>query len=655
MKPLWHAFSVVFLLIVTPPAAEASPWRTNGPEGGLVYTIEVAPTDSTRWYAGTARGLFWSADGGESWTRAAEIVAPVPYVSVDAEDPSVVYFGTEDQTYRSRDGGSTVQQLELPFHEFRISEVLAHPEDGGTVYVAGKCEAIFKQAVPQYHERAGIFRSTDGGETWQLLENSDRCVESLAFDSENSNIIYASLAFGFAKLTDDGQFLSFEPPLPGAAVVSDPADPTTLYGVADSSFFLLVSTDSGNTWTERPIDVIGEGHLLPRHITTLTVDSVAGRLFLGTTMGAFRSGDGGRTWLPLEAAGKDAVRDIALDPLTGAVTIATINGAFRSDGAPWNEWTELPISFVATSIRELERDPADADTLWARSQNRVFKSSDLGRSWDALGTPLPSRARSPFETLDIAVGAAGAIYVAGWDETDEILYRWDEEAGQWHDVSPPYWRSASLGLNLRFVTADPRLPGVVYAGQAFGVHRSRDGGESWEPLNTHSWGFPEALTVHPHDSKTLYMGSEGGIARSTDAGSNWTRLEWDNDGNRFSRIVIDELDGSRIFAFEEWGPELLRSIDAGTTWSRIEAPGEVTGVALDPDEPSAVYISTRQGSVYRSRDLGTTWEAIDAGLPDVRMRSIIIDGRGTYLHVGTEGRGVWERPTDLRRRPVRSR
>lgn len=654
------------LSVVAAPGATSAnplPWRTGGPSGGFVHSFAAAPSNPQRLYAGTGDGLFRSEDGGSTWARVGGRIEIVFHVAVDPADEKTVFLKTTDSLYKSVDGGEVWAPLSgVP--STNVSEILIDPRDGNTIYVASACDPFFKATSPAWHENAGIYKSIDGGKTWTKasagLGGFQQCVVSLAIDPASPDTLYATPVYadgGYARSDDGAEFWrTAEGMVPGGGVAVNPADSTKRYGITShpGTPHYLVSEDSGATWNEVMPRVLGEGPLDAYTYDSLQIDPRMGRLFLGTASGAYRSGDGGRNWLPLESAGRDAVRSLQFNDSTGELTIGTVNGVFRSDSYPWNEWRSLPIDFVATGIVKIVTDPSDTDSLYGMSGNRIFRTRDLGRHWEPVGEILPSIGRQPFRADDLAVDTEGSVYVVGFAGDEDHLLRLDRATGTWSELSPPPSPFDGSGRTLKFVTADPGTPGEIYVGQVQEIAHSRDGGESWEQLKLPS-SYVTALSIDPIDSTVIYAATGSGIMKSVDRGRSWSLKRELDPAREFvkTRIVISRSNPSVLYAFTRFFGPIDRSADGGETWTTVLLDAELTDLAVGTRDPDSLFGSTLRDGVFRSSDGGESWKQIGEGLPEgEQIRSIAVDDGGTFVHAGTWSHGVWELPLSQRRRPV---
>ena len=199
---------------------------------------------------------------------------------------------------------------------------------------------------------------------------------------------------GYRRSDDGGKHWTAQAG-PERAVVGRPSTGQR-YGI--NNFTTFSTSPDGVNWTT-PVPIIGIAGAPVLRYNALVIDPLSGRLFLGTSDGAYRSGNGGSNWLRLSGAAADAVNSLDFDAATGAVISGTNRGVFRSARFPWNDWSDLQFGNAAMPIRQVIADPADAE-VYALSERHLFRSRDLGRSWDAIGDPPPN----PLSTLVVDAG-----------------------------------------------------------------------------------------------------------------------------------------------------------------------------------------------------------------------------------------------------------
>lgn len=385
------------------------------------------------------------------------------------------------------------------------------------------------------------------------------------------------------------------------ALASAPSNPQVLYASAEGQLFR--STNGGGSWT---LTNLGDSRL---PVLRISVDAVApARLYAARLDGFVRSLDGGTTWQKLGGFGR--AHDVAAHPrIGGTVFAATATGLYRSSdsGATWKAFRRqgLPRKLRATLV---VINPAVPRELYVATETPLgvkglFRSLDAGASWrPADAGPLRGK-----QVLALAAGPRRLLFAG----TADGIYKSGTGGESWKKVGP-----AETGRVLALAVAAGNR---VYAGAEKGLFRTLDAGATWTRV---SQGLPDAgavtsLLAFPNATVLAGISADvrrGGVFRSTDAGISWTFLGSGMTATTVTSIAFGEPGTIWITA----NGVLFRSADQGATWTRIR-PGAPTAsyptsVAVDPVDPSYVYVALRDGTLRRSADGGGTWTAVDPHL-----------------------------------------
>lgn len=647
------------LLLSLSVAANAATWRSSGPGGLRVNVLARSSTQSHVWYAISPHGIFRSEDDGVTWEDRTGSLTSVNLIAVDPTNPDRVYVtrrpepSWSDQlprVFRSMDGGLHWQGLvtglpqQYPF--LRPHSLLINPRNPNVLYVAGECEGF------GWCAGAGVFKSLDGGDTWSRLAGLAWPV-ALSLDPADPDVLYENDAVtGSARSNDAGTTWTYlTSAVPSRQIVSDAFDPMRRYGIG-SGPLLMVSFDAGAHWSGDEVRLLSEQTIDRWLDAVLDVDRGRGRLFLGTSSGVFgtqgglfRSGDGGRRWLPIEGAGHQPIFSVIFDRATNAVTIATRTGLYRTSNLG-REWSELRVA-VGGEISRVATHPGVPGRLYATTLTTLFQSDDFGQSWFAA-SELP-RESNDHGVEDLIVDAAGDVYIAfRWSSR---VMKFSEKLQQWSSIQvAPH---IPFPVTSSFLVADPQTAGTIYADGRI----TRDGGITWQtiamPRTTRS------LAIDPQDSRRLFAWSFNEVFRSDDGGNSWIVVA--RDISVWSNVTISRADSNVVTFMARTHDErpalaVYRSIDGGEHWSVVVPSGatlpfDVT-ITSHPRQTDTLYAATADG-VFRSDDGGATWHSEGLTNRPTHRAPIVIDAAGAFLHVGTD-RGVWETALDgARRRAVR--
>jgi photosystem II stability/assembly factor-like uncharacterized protein len=678
-------------------------WHMIGPfRGGRVNAVSGAPGRPNTFYFGSVGGGLWkSTNAGRTWAPVfdSQPVASIGAIGVSPSNPDVVYVGTGesdmrdsiafgDGMYKSTDGGRTWRNLGLEATR-QIGRVLVDPKNPDLVFVAA-----LGHAYGPSPDR-GVYRSRDGGDTWQkvLYKNDSVGAIDLAFDPENSQILYAAMwatrrppwyiyspsngpGGGIFKSSDGGstwQPLTTGLPSEGVGRIGISVAPTNsrrVYAVVDAkNGGLFRSDDAGATW----VKVSGDSRIWGRgwYFGKVTVDPKNPDIVYVANTALYKSTDAGKSWTPIKGApGGDDYHQLWIAPEDpGRMIVASDQGAIVSvDGAAtWSSWYNQPTAqlyHVAADYRF---------PYWVTGAQQ-----DSG----AIGTPL----RGPHSVISMhewtGLGAGGESgYTAPDPLHPEILYggtvtRWNNATHATQNVSPE--RGAQGGpfrhawtQPLVFSHADPHA--LYYANQY--LYKTTDGGENWTQISAdltrEDPGVPPNLdeaaaadapqgkrrgviyTIAPSPMRAplVWIGTDDGYIQVTpDDGRSWENVtppaltSW----SKVTMIEASHSNASAAYAaverhqLEDYEPYIYRTRDGGKTWQRITkglpAGIYVQTVKEDPVQRGLLFAGTERG-VFVSLNDGDDWQSLQLNLPAVSMRDLEI--HGDDLIVATHGRGFW--------------
>lgn len=399
-----------------------------------------------------------------------------------------------------------------------------------------------------------------------------------------------------------------------------------------------------------------------------------------SSIGVFRSIDGGRSWARTSLNFSGIIREIVVAPADpGVIYIATSSG-FQVSFDGGDTWVDRSRGLSNDYLNALILDPTDPNTMYAGAWGGLYKTTTAGAEWQDIGSSLGD--------VDVRALVADPAQPA-------VVYIGTASKGVFRTADGGLtWHSSSEGLGDLFVRdllIDPIDPRILYAATNLsGVYRTEDGGESWLPANEGIRGSSFRLACDPRSPGTLFLGTQGtSVFRSTNRGSTWqpwgeglpsgasvyalavrpdtgeviaglfsqgvyrrppAAQAWiDSNTNMtgyvVSSVISDTASGELLVGIETYGPSVFRSDDGGATWisSRqgMSYP-PVYCLVQDLIDPSVFY-SGNGGSLHRSTDSGMTWEPSDSGLKRgyVRVYAMLINRQvPSTLFAGT-GAGIW--------------
>ena len=705
--------SLVALCAVSSPAAEpgdAPPypemrWRCIGPfRGGRTVGAAGIPDQPNVFFIGVNNGGVWkTTDAGRVWTPIfdGQPTQSVGAIAVAPSDPSVLYVGSGeglqrpdlsvgDGIYRSTDGGKTWRHLGLRDGQ-QISALAVDPRDPRRVFAA-----VLGHPYGPNVER-GIFRSKDGGETWEkvLYRDENTGAVAVVLDPKNPDILYADLwaarqapwevgasfngpGSGLYKSTDGGSSWNrLERGLPTIAqglgrigVAVAPSDSSRLYAQvdADSSHGgTYRSDDAGASWrrVNSETRVWGRGG----DFAEVKVHPANPDVVFAANTSTYRSDDGGRTFTAIKGApGGDDYHTIWINPLHPEILLIaadqgatiTVNG-----GKTWSSWYNQPTAQFYHVITDGQ-----------------FPYVVYGGQQESGSAAVRSRGDSGAITFHDwqPVGVEEYGYVAPDPLDPDVVYggkatRFDRRTGVLQDISPAPLR----GGPYRFVRTMPILfsptdPKSLYLASNV-LFRTRDGGHSWDVLSPdltrESYETPPSLGIFapldpekgrhrgviyalapsPKDGGVIWAGTDDGLIHVTrDGGKSWKNVTpkaltpW----SKVSLLEASHSDPGTAYAavnrirLDDLKPHVWRTKDFGATWEEIvrgiPENAVVNAVREDPVRRGLLFAGTERG-VFVSFDDGGRWQALQLNLPTTSVRDLVV--HGDDLVVGTHGRSFW--------------
>ena len=564
--------------------------------------IFISNDFGTSWIKSSSipKGVFKEIELEEGQELEEEDIDKVTVLYVSPSDDDQIFVGTSNLLLKSNDRGSSWESLSDTFHRSDIKGLAIHPNNPNIIYARiglytfSDCsdvdndDADYEESVSKYCP--GIYKSTDGGESWKLLEEvtGDPSEGGVYINEYNDSEIYS--VFGRETFVSKDGGISSDVFLDTKEhpIIPDVGVEIITFGESESEVFMAGlqgvyrTYDNGKTWIESNTGFVGS------EVVDL-VTSLDGTMYATTyNLGIFKSTDGGKNWV------------------------------FASFGI--KNWYGM----------QLATHPEDADTLFTTTNGGVYKSTNAGKSWELIGGSdlcddedaggnchyhgIVVEKEAPFKVL---VGSGGDQYAK-----EGVGLTGSEDNGE-------SWRNSDDGfvrdVHVSKLVIDPNNNNVFYAttqgeteytdkvGDGAGVFKSTDRGNNWTQINNGLNSLEtNVLAVDPNDSDVLYLGTDDdGIYKSINGGENWKKLI-PTASFGVGDIIVDPQNSNNVY---------MGTVD----YFRLS---ESRGVLGD-------------FGVYKSTDGGTTWEEFNSGLNHLGVFSLELSEENRILYAGTRAGGVY--------------
>ncbi len=632
-------------------------------------------------------------------------------IAVAPSNPDVVYIGMGetalrgnimqgDGVYRTTDGGKRWTHLGLA-PSMAIGRIRVHPTNPDIAWVA----ALGNPSLP--NPERGVFKTTDGGRTWKrtLFRDVRTGAVDLSVDPTNPDVLYASLweayritwqmssggpGSGLFRSTDGGETwteLTRNPGLPAGTIgkigVSAAADGKRVYALVEhEQGGVFVSDDRGATWTRTNDErKLRQRAFYYSHITADPVD--ANRVYV-LNVGFFRSDDGGKTFPTsietphadhhdLWISSKDNRRMVQGTDGGGSVSI--------SGGASWT-----PIDMPTAQLYHITTTTDVPYHVCGAQQDNTTMCLP-SRGWANLRGARSDR----LGDWMYEVGGGESGYIAQDPRHPDVFYagsqgalltRYDRRTGQIRDVQPyPRFFSGEPASALKErwqwtfpIVFHPKDPRQLFITSQH-VWRTTDEGQTWARISpdltradpstlgftggpiTKDMNGPEiyatvfALAPSPLDVNVIWAGSDDGLVHVTrDGGTTWQKVTPPGMPD-FARVSIIEASrhapGTAYVAAKHYlrgdrAPYIWRTTDFGRTWTKIvagiRADDYVHVIREDRVRPGLLFAGTEHG-VWVSFDDGASWRSLSLDLPDTQVSDLVVEAND--LVIGTHGRSAY--------------
>ena len=642
-------------------------------DGQSVYSIgciSLDPTDCNTVWVGTGEnvagrhvaigdGLYVSRDGGKSWeNKGLKQSEHISKIWVDPRDSNVIIVaaqgplwspGGERGVYKSNDGGASWRQVLAKGPYTGATDLVADPENPDVLYAALHQRHRTVWALLDTGPESGIYKSVDGGETWNQLAGGlpgeDKGKIALGVSPQKPNVVYATIE------------------LPNRA----------------GGFWR--SEDRGASW-EKVSDFVSSG-TGPHYYQEIYVDPHHFDVIYHANNVLMRSEDGGRNWKAIEGQWKHVDNHAVVFHPTDPeyVLVGTDGGLYES-----NDYARSFRFFPNLPITQFYKVDVDYDLPF---YHVVGGTQDNNSQYGPTRTRFVQGIRN--SDWSIVVGGDGHDNAIDPSNPDIIygesqqgyIRRFDRRTGESVDIQPQPGKGEE-GLRFNWdspILVSPHNPSRIYFASRR-LHRSDDRGESWEaispdlsrsedrwrlPIMGRVWGIDAgfdllamtqysnitSISESPKVEGLIYVGTDDGLVQVTeDGGKTWRKIEkiYGVPEKAFvNDIKADRHDPNTVYVAldhhktGDYKPYLLRSRDRGLTWESIvgDLPERHLVWRLEQDhvEPNLLFLGTEYGA-FVSVDGGAKWSKL-GGLPTISVRDLAIQKRENDLVAATFGRGIY--------------
>ena len=694
-----------------PSLYKAMSWRCIGPyRGGRVTAVTGVPSQPYTYYFGATGGGVWKTeDGGLNWRPISDgffKTGSVGAIAVSESDPNIVYVGMGeapirgnvshgDGMYKSLDAGKTWKRIGLE-DTSQISRVRVHPRNPDIVYVA----ALGHVYGP--NDQRGVFRSQDGGGTWEnILYRDDKtgCID-LILNPSNPRIIYAAFweffrtpyslssggpGGGIFKSIDGGDTwteISRNSGLPKGllgkiGITISPANPDRVWAIVEANDGgVFCSDDGGQTWRK----MNEERRLRQRawYYSRIYADPKDAETVYVLNTGFYRSVDRGRTFSSIRVPHGDN-HDLWIDPENPNRMINSNDGGANvsyNGGISWTDQDNQPTAqfyhVVTDNHFPYRVYGAQQDNSTVRIASRTTEGGIDKPDWHEVGGGESGHIAPRHDNPNIVYAGSYGGYITRWDyrtRQTRIITAWPENPMGWGagDLKYRYQWTAPIVVS-RF---DPDV--LYHAAQV--IFKTTNEGQSWEIISPDltrndksrqkSSGGPItkdntsveyyctvfALAESFHNPNILWVGTDDGLVSITrNGGKNWEEItpkdlpEW----SLISMIEPSTFDSATAYIavdrheLDDFKPYIYKTENYGRSWKKITngLPDStfIRVVRQDPKREGLLYAGAETG-VFVSFDDGANWQSLQLNLPVVPIHDMVV--KENDLVVGTHGRSFW--------------
>lgn len=589
--------------------------EANGGSGSLTYD---------------ANGVYKSTDAGATWTNVGlNTTCMTGRMAVHPTNPDIAFAATmgdlygptpDRGLYRTDNGGASWTKVLFLTDSTGCIDVVIDPLNPNYVFAAMFERTRRPNDKRYYGVTSGVWRSTDGGLTWNQLTSglppTGGLYSRIGIDlcASSPNVVYA------LYINDDYEF----------------------HGI-------YKSTNNGNTWTQ-----VNDASLSTSQGSSgywygkIKVDPTDPDIVYNIGFDMYKTDDGGNSWGPSFEFVHVDQHTIAIHPLNHNFVMNGNDGGLHisyNGGDTWTHHEDLPI----TQFYTCEMDYNDPDVLVGGTQDNNVVRTTTGSFYD----------------WEYLIGGDGFYSLI--DPVDNTYWYGEYQYGN-------IFRSDDGGVNFNYIVNglngqgnwncpivfDPDDPQILYTGYQQ-VHKTTDRGDNWfsispdlttvDPTGSLLFGTITSIDVSPINSDVIYAGTDDGkVWRTLNGGTNWINVTGTLPVRWVTRVTCDPFNVNRAYVtlsgyrYHDNMSHVYMTSNDGTTWQDIagnlpDIP--CNDVVPDQTDDSTLYLATDAG-VYYTRDIGSNWDPLGTGMPVLVCTDLKIHTPSHTLLVGTYGRGMYK-------------
>ncbi|RLC51493.1 MAG: hypothetical protein DRI23_04875, partial [Candidatus Cloacimonadota bacterium] len=667
-------------------------WELAGPIniGGRITDIAIHPSSPEIWYIGAASGgIYKTADEGANWENVftdAPVIT-IGDIAIDPNDENIIYAGTGEANsssqsfvgngiYKSENAGGSWEHIGLENSAY-IGRIIVDYNNSDRVFVAAT-GTLFSP-----NEERGIFRSEDGGLTWdrKLFVTDSTSAIDLVQHPTNPDILYASmwermrgreyrrsggLSSGIYKTIDGGDtWVELTGGLPdddgvgriGLAIAR--SNPDVLYAFYDQqpeggySFLgIFKTTDAGENWFQtNDSNIYDMNSSFGWYFGQICVDPTDENRVYAMGVALCRTQNGGDSWQIIADYGNtDEIHvdhhAMDINEFTGRIVEGNDGGLYTSNnyGNDWDKIDNIPL----TQFYAIEKDFLNPERIYGGTQDNSTIRTLTGAldDWHVIlgGDGFYTKVDHTNPDIIFAEYQWGNLHRStnGGQWFEDVAYQMENDRTNW---------SSPLAMH-------PVDPAILYFG-TYRIWKTTNSGDYWQEVSDDltdgdtgaSYHTISTIAINPSFPNVVIAGTDdGNVHVSIDDGTSWADVSEGLPDRWITRVAGDPFDMNTIyvtvsgFRWDEPYPHVFKSTDLGQNWIDISSnlpQLPMNCLVLDPEVPNRIFVGSDAG-VFFTENGGDEWLSMSSGLPNVAVIDMLIHNPTRTLLLGTYGCSAYE-------------